>query len=57
MSQKYLDSLFNPIALRTAKIVWSFGRSECNRIKVLNETKSEMAYSKANKEQGPVVQN
>ena len=57
MSQKYLDSLFNPVALRTAKIVWSFDRSECNRVKVLNETKSEMAYSKANKEQGPVVQN
>ena len=22
----------NPIALRTAKTVWSFGRSECNRV-------------------------
>ena len=26
-------SLFNPIALRTAKTLWSFGRSECNRAK------------------------
>ena len=24
---------FNPIALRTAKTLWSFGRSECNRVK------------------------
>ena len=24
----------NPIALRTAKTLWSFGRSECNRVKV-----------------------
>ena len=23
---------FNPIALRMAKILWSFGRSECNRV-------------------------
>ena len=26
--------LFNPIALRTAKTLWSFGRSECNRVKL-----------------------
>ena len=25
--------LFNPIALRMAKTVWSFGHSECNRVK------------------------
>ena len=25
--------LFNPIALRMAKTLWSFGRSECNRVK------------------------
>ena len=24
----------NPIALRTAKTVWSFGCSECNRVKI-----------------------
>ena len=24
---------FNPIALRTAKTLWSFGHSECNRVK------------------------
>ena len=31
---------FNPIALRTAKTLWSFGRSECNRVNgVLNEWK------------------
>ena len=23
---------FNPIALRTAKTLWSFGLSECNRV-------------------------
>ena len=28
-------SSFNPIALRTAKTLWSFDRSECNRVKVL----------------------
>ena len=25
---------FNPIALRTAKTLWSFGHSECNRVKI-----------------------
>ena len=25
---------FNPIALRMAKTLWSFGRSECNRVKM-----------------------
>ena len=25
--------VFNPIALRTAKTLWSFGHSECNRVK------------------------
>ena len=27
--------LFNPFPLRTAKTLWSFGRSECNRVKSL----------------------
>ena len=27
-------SLFNPIALRMAKTLWSFGRFECNRVKL-----------------------
>ena len=26
--------LFNPIALRTAKTLWSFDCSECNRVKI-----------------------
>ena len=26
---------FNPVALKTAKTLWSFGRSECNRVKPL----------------------
>ena len=30
-------SLFNPIALRKAKIVYNFGLSECNRVKVLRQ--------------------
>ena len=25
--------IFNPIALRMAKTLWSFGHSECNRVK------------------------
>ena len=31
-STDYKD--LNPIALRKAKIVWNFGPSECNRVKV-----------------------
>ena len=30
--------LFNPIALRKAKIVHNFGLSECNRIKLYGNT-------------------
>ena len=30
-----LSFCLNPVALRTAKTLWSFGRSECNRV---NET-------------------
>ena len=26
-------SVLNPIAVRTAKTLWSFGCSECNRVK------------------------
>ena len=29
-----LLALFNPIALGTAKTLWSFGCSECNRVKI-----------------------
>ena len=29
----YYGQLFNPIALRKAKIVYNFGLSECNRVK------------------------
>ena len=32
--------LFNPIALRMAKTLWSFGHSECKRVKM-----SEMIYN------------
>ena len=28
-----MGSTLNPIAVRTAKTLWSFGRSECNRSK------------------------
>ena len=28
-----LPVTFNPIALRMAKTLWSFGHSECNRVK------------------------
>ena len=27
-------TLFNRTALKTAKTLWSFGRSECNRVKI-----------------------
>ena len=30
----YQVSLLNPIALRTAKTLWNFGRSEGNRVKL-----------------------
>ena len=29
----YCPMLFNPIALRMAKTLWSFGHSECNKVK------------------------
>ena len=28
----WLQSIINPIAVRTAKTLWSFGRSKCNRV-------------------------
>ena len=38
---------FNPIALRKAKIVYNFGLSECNRVKVLkvSHTFSEICHT------------
>ena len=33
--QLFSSLVLNPIALRTAKTLWSFGRSECNRVKEL----------------------
>ena len=27
------NAMLNPTALRTAKTLWSFGHSECNRVK------------------------
>ena len=32
---KQLPTDINPIALRTAKTLWSFGSSECNRLKMV----------------------
>ena len=32
-----LQPLFNPIALRMAKTLWSFGHSECYRVKIRNK--------------------
>ena len=34
----------NPIALRTAKTLWSFGHSECNRVKGMNLLLEEVLY-------------
>ena len=31
------NSWFNPNALRTAKILWSFDRSECNKVKIFRK--------------------
>ena len=38
----YLEVIifFNPIALRKTKIVYNFGLSECNRVKVNKDTSS-----------------
>ena len=32
----FLQMIFNPTALRKAKIVYNFGLSECNRVKVIH---------------------
>ena len=40
---------FNPIALRRAKTLWSFGRSECSRVKVLEYSSIfSVIYKKGN---------
>ena len=44
--QKAKDSI-NLIALKTTKTPWSFGRSECNRVK---EKKAEIEFSKSDKD-------
>ena len=37
------NDYYNPVALRTAKTLWSYGRSECNRVKImLNPRKMNM---------------
>ena len=36
---------FNPIALRQAKIVYNFGLSECNRVKVSDENQNIYLHS------------
>ena len=35
--------MFNPIAIRTAKTLWSFDHSECNRVKRQNTKISKIA--------------
>ena len=32
-----MEQYINPISLKTAKTLWSFGRSECNRVKAMAE--------------------
>ena len=34
--QENKPEVFNPIALRKAKIIYNFGLSECNRVKLLS---------------------
>ena len=47
-TQKQIDlnkkSMFNHIALRTAKTLWGFGRSECNRVNILANMDSSNIY-------------
>ena len=35
------DFYFNPVVLRTAKTLWSFGCSECNRVKGIDNLKEK----------------
>ena len=37
---------FNPIAIRLAKTPWSFGQSECNRVKAANSINSKILGNK-----------
>ena len=36
LNESLTDDFINPIALRKAKIVYNFGLSECNRVKLDN---------------------
>ena len=38
---------FNPVALRKAKIVYNFGLSDCNRVKVSSERWQECKIEQA----------
>ena len=40
----YICYHFNPVALRMAKTQWSFGRSECNRVKLLKMNINQFKY-------------
>ena len=40
---------FNPIALRTAKTLWSFGLSECSRVNRINTVNKRPEKSQLNK--------
>ena len=42
---KFMYFQFNSIALRMAKTLWSFGNSECNRVKTLYVNKSTKGHS------------
>ena len=39
---------FNPIALRTAKTLLSFGHSECNRVKKEKQYKQKICHAMRN---------
>ena len=41
-----LQPMFNPIALRKAKIVCSVGLSECSRVKVRNQNEKTFSISR-----------
>ena len=43
---------FNPIALRTAKTLWSFGLSECSRVNRINTVNKRPEKSQLNKKCG-----
>ena len=43
-SRDFYPKIFNPIALRKAKIVYNFGLSECKRVNIARSAGSMLSY-------------